>query len=411
MVAGKVKKTVKLLPDAPGVYMFKGGRGMVLYIGKAVSLKKRVASHFSKASLRRDIFLKEIAGIEHIRCESSEQALVLEAALIKEHKPKYNTALRDDKSYPYIEISREKFPRVFISRPKKKTSNLLFGPYPQAKELKSALVMIRKVFPYCSCKNRPKKPCLYFHIGLCPGPCGGKVSSSAYRENIRSIVKILKGERRKLIKTLERKMKYLSSAKKFEAAGLIRDKIAAAGSLYEGKSQPHELISLKAALKLPRLPLAIEAIDISSLGNMDSVGSVVVFQDGSPDKKSYRRFKIRTVSGNDDYAKIAEVVKRRYWRILKEKAGLPDLIIIDGGQGHVAAAYRILRSLGVSSALIGIAKKKEEIWKPKEKFPLRIAKTSPALRLIQRARDEAHRFAHSYGLIRRRKRTFNNPKI
>lgn len=406
MVIGKIKKIIKSLPAGPGVYVFKDKKAKTLYVGKAVSLKKRVVSHFNKASQKRDIFIREVADIEYIGCSSPQQALVLEAALIKESKPKYNIALRDDKSYPYIEITKEKFPRIFISRPKKKPKSLIFGPYPQAKELKSALVMIRKILPYCSCKSRPKKVCLYYHIGLCPGPCSGKLPLMSYQENIRSIVKILKGERRKLIKELKSKMQRLSQAKKFEAASILRDKITAINSLYEGKSKPHELISLKESLGLMRLPLVIEAIDISSLGNDDSVGSVVVFRDGFPDKSSYRRFKIRATPKRDDYAKIEEVVTRRYSRLLKE-GSLPDLVIIDGGQGHVMTAYRKLLSLGLKVPVIGIAKKKEEIWKPLAGRPLRISKENPGLQLIQRARDEAHRFAHTYGLLRRRKRVFS----
>jgi len=397
------------MPQSPGVYIMKSKKGKILYVGKASSLRKRAGSYFSKAiDLKTGSLLKNAGDIDYIECGSSGQALILEAALIKEKKPKYNISLRDNKSYPYVEITREKFPRIFISRPKAKNKNLLFGPYPQAKTLKPALTLIRRVFPYRSCKRMPKNACLFFHLKLCPAPCIGKVSPNAYENTIQSICRILKGQRRELAKELTAKMKKSAAGKKFEEAGSLRDKLLAVDSLYKGKPKAHEIIALKEILNLPRLPLYIEAIDISSLGRSDCVGSVAVFRDGVPDRSSYRRFRIRTARKRDDYDMIAEVIRRRYSRLRKENFPLPNLIIVDGGKGHLLRAHKELEALGVFVPLIGIAKRNEEVWTVSKKTPLTIPRSNPGLYLIQRARDEAHRFAHVYGLVRRRKRTVGN---
>jgi len=400
-----IKKKLKSLPIGPGVYIMKSAKGEILYVGKAASLKSRVSSYFTGSkSAKTQILVDKIADIDFVECESPQQALILEAALIKEKKPKYNISLRDNKSYPYIEITKEKFPRIFISRPKRKTGSILFGPYPVAKPLKPALETIRRIFPYCSCKRYPKKPCLFYHLNLCPGPCTGEVSAADYKENVDNICKILRGERKELIKKLERQMQQLAKEKKFEAAAKIRDKLVAVENLYTGKPRKHQLLSLKEILKLSHIPLYIEAIDISSLGRFDSVGSLVVFKDGIADKSLYRRFLIRQANKKDDYAMVEEVTQRRYSRLQREDKQMPDLVIIDGGLGQVNKASKVLKELGLPIAVIGIAKRDEEIWFPGKSKPLRISKNNPCLHLIQRIRDEAHRFAHSYQLIRRRKK-------
>lgn len=420
-----IPKVIKELPVGPGVYIMKSKMGEVIYVGKASSLRKRVGSYFSRtADPKTASLIRNIGYVDCIKCENPEQALILEAALIKERRPKYNISLRDNKSYPYVEITEEEFPRVFISRPKanlvrsakfetgegvafdRATKNrVLFGPYPHTKTLKSALALIRRIFPYRSCRRMPKNACLYLYLNLCPAPCVGKISLSAYRSNIGNIRRILTGQRRELVRGLTARMNKLSAEKKFEQAAYLRDKLLAIESLYKGKPKDHEIIALKEILGLSRLPLRIEAIDISSLGGNDCVGSVVVFKEGAPDKNNYRRFRIRAAKKIDDYGMIAEVVRRRYSRLTREGLTLPDLIIIDGGKGHLLRAHKELGLLGVAVPVIGIAKRNEEIWTVSGKKPLVIARSNPGLQLIQRARDEAHRFAHAYGLLRRRKRT------
>lgn len=402
-----IKEKINSLPESCGVYIMKSAEGEVLYVGKAASIKKRIKTHFSRPQAKNSNFISQVVDIEYIQCLTAEQALILEAALIKERKPKYNIALRDNKTYPYVAVSKEQFPRVFIIRPKNKTNSFLFGPYTQAKTLKSALESIRKVFPFRSCSRLPKTACLFFHLKLCSAPCEGKISPAKYTETIDSTIRILKGERRKLIKSLEAKMRGLADKKKFEQAAGIRNILTAIYSLYQGRPKEHEIISLKATLALRKLPLHIEAIDISSLGTSEATGSVVVFKDGAPSKNSYRRFLIRAVKKKDDYNMIAEVVRRRYSRLIREKKPLPDLVIIDGGKGHVLTAQKVFSNLAISpGGLIGIAKRNEEVWFADKKDPLVIAKDQPCLHLLQRIRDEAHRFAHSYQLKRRKDKVF-----
>jgi excinuclease ABC subunit C len=291
----------------------KSQDGEVLYVGKASSLRKRVSSYFLKnVPLKTGLLITNVADIDYIECDSEAQALVLEAALIKEKKPKYNISLRDDKSYPFVEITDEDFPRIFVTRKKTNKKSFYFGPYPDVGTLRSVLNMLRRIFPYCSCKCFKNTECLYSHIKLCPAPCSGKISKALYKENIEGIVKVLKGQRHELTGFLRAKMDKLSEEKNYEAAAAVRDKMVALENLYRGKSLTHELISLKESLGLSQLPLRIEAIDISSLSGTNATGSVVVFKNAAPDKDSYRRYRYKRGFSTDDYAMMAEVVRRRY---------------------------------------------------------------------------------------------------
>ncbi|MCK5393451.1 MAG: excinuclease ABC subunit UvrC [Candidatus Omnitrophica bacterium] len=399
------KSSLKTLPKTSGIYIMKSKEGDVLYIGKASSLKKRVTSYYAaNKSFKTTSLMEKVFNIDYIECESPEQALILESALIKEKKPKYNIALKDSKTYPYVEITKEKYPRIIISRAKKIKGNIYFGPYPGGKTLKDALNLIRKIFPYRTCSVLPRKACLFFYLKLCPAPCVEEISVLEYMSGVKNICKILKGERKKLIEDLKNNMKKLADKKDFEEAAVVRDKLIAIDILYIGRPKAHEILDLKDILKLSSLPLTIEAIDISSFGEDDSTGSVVVFRDAVPDKRSYRRFLIKSVNKMDDYSKIAEIVKRRYGRLKKEKKPLPNLVIIDGGKGHVHRAKEELDFLGINIDIIGIAKRNEEVWFPDSSKPLIISKDNPCLHLIQRLRDEAHRFARKYHLLLRDKR-------
>ncbi|MCM8826653.1 MAG: excinuclease ABC subunit UvrC [Candidatus Omnitrophica bacterium] len=401
----------------------KSNEGKVIYVGKATSLKKRVNSYFQKFLLNEKtaILVSKINDIDYIVCDSEAQALILEASLIKQHKPRYNVALKDDKSYPYIEVTNEEYPRIFVSRPKGRKfipsgeegiiliedgnkSSRLFGPYSKVKLIKEALHLIRRIFPYRSCKNLPKKPCLFYHLNLCPAPCIGKITFEEYRDIVENICRIIKGEKEVLVDSLEKKMLKMADEKRFEEAAFFRDKLTAVYNLYAGKTQLHQLISLKDLLKLPKLPILIEAIDISNLTGKEPAGSLVVFRDGLPDKSNYRRFKITYGEYPNDYEMIAEVVRRRYTRLKNENRTFPNLIIIDGGKGHVSRAKEELDKLNLDIPIIGIAKGNEEIWCVKENKPLIIPRDNPSLHLIQRIRDEAHRFAHKYHTLLRKKK-------
>ncbi|MFA5271388.1 MAG: excinuclease ABC subunit UvrC [Candidatus Omnitrophota bacterium] len=400
-----LKEVVKNLPFTCGVYIMKSKEGDVLYVGKAASLRKRVASYFSRqVSLKTGLLVSHIADIDYIECESQEQALILEAALIKEKKPKYNISLRDDKSYPYVEITNEEFPRIYITRKRINKNSTFLGPYPQTNVVRSALNTLRRIFPYCSCRCFKKSECLFAHLKLCPAPCTGKILPQGYRENIKAIIKVFKGEREELVESLHNRMQKFSDENKFEEAAEIRDKLNALINLYQGSNLTHELTSLKEVLHLPSTPLYIEAMDISSLSGRHATGSVVVFRNAVADKNSYRRYRIKKVSGIDDYACIAEITQRRYARLCSEKRKMPDLLIIDGGIGHVQTAKKELDKLNLKIPVIGIAKRNEEVWFPESKSPLVISKSSPCLHLIQRIRDEAHRFARKYHLLLRKKK-------
>ena len=400
-----LRDKAKTLPLTAGVYIMKSRSGEVLYVGKALCLRKRVASYFAvNRPPKTEALMRNTADIEYVECSGEAQALLLEAALIKERQPKYNIDLKDDKSYPYVEITQEKFPRLRLVRPRGKIGARLFGPYASAQLVRSALELIRKVFPYCSCRRMPDRPCLYYHLGLCPAPCQGKISGREYRANIANIRRILRGERLVLVKKFEEKMKRLAGANDFEQAAAVRDKLVALNELYGGRIQVHELVDLKNMLDLPCVPLEVEAVDISNISGTLAVGSLVVFRQGVPDKSSYRRFRVKNVSGADDFAMIEEVVRRRYQRLKAESQRFPDLLMVDGGQGQVRKAKSVLDRLGVSMPLVGLAKRNEELWLPGSSVALVISGDRSGLHFLQRVRDEAHRFAHSYHLLLRRKK-------
>lgn len=406
------KEKIKDFPNSPGVYLMKDGSGKIIYIGKALSLKKRVSSYFQRSKNRgpkAGLLLSNLRDISFIKTKSEAQALILEAGLIKKHLPKYNVELRDDKSYPFIRIAKETFPTIEIIRPRKKKNGEYFGPYTSVNLLREALRAIRRVFPYRTCKiTKNKKACLDYHLGLCPGTCIGKANLKDYQKNIQNIRMVLEGKQPELLDNLYKEMKLASNEKRFEDAAKIRDQIEAIGSLYfEGKRKGYleEAQDLKKFLKLKKPPLRIEAFDISNISGQEAVGSLVSFFRGKPDKNNYRRFKIKTVRGADDYKMLSEIIFRRYSRLKKEGGKLPGLIVIDGGKGQLSAVKGALDLLGVKAPVISIAKENEEIFLPGKYEAIKLSFDSPALQLIQRVRDEAHRFALRYHRILRKKKT------
>lgn len=407
------KEKVKNFPDKPGVYLMKDRQGHLIYVGKALSLKKRVGSYFLKfqPSIKTQIMLSYVEDIGHIETPCEYDALILESNLIKQYKPRFNIALKDDKSFPYIKITREKFPRVFIGRRRKGDEDAdYFGPYMSAKLLRRALKVLRKSFPFCTCRRFPKKACLHYHLGLCAGPCQKKISKKAYLEVIKGLEDFLMKKDTELIDELSFKMRKLAKREKFEEAAKVRDQLEALSLLISLKKidarKTFGLDEDLLKLGLKKEPLAVEAFDISNIGTNQTVGSMVYFYKGRPDKNNYRRFKIKTVAGIDDYAMIQEVVRRRYERLLLEKEKMPDLIVIDGGMGHLDAAHAVLETLGLNIPMIGIAKSQELIYTVSHRGPIKLARASKILQLIQRARDEAHRFALKYHHLLRKKDAF-----
>lgn len=395
-------------PQAPGVYLMKDSGGRIIYIGKANSLRKRLKSYLSrKLNDKTVVMMSNVSDLEFRLTQTESLALLLEASLIHQHKPKYNVSLRDDKSFPLVKITNEEFPAICITRKKEADGAKYFGPYTSANMLREALKIIRRHFPYRSCKQLPKEACMYYRIGLSPAPCAGKINKREYARTIENIALILRGRTNYLIRKLAKQMNLKSKQQEFEQAAIIRGQIealSAIGYIQVGLGSQDELEDLKKLLKLKRLPERVEAFDISNIRGEDATGSMVSFYKGIADKNNYRRFRIKTVSGIDDYKMLSEVVRRRYERLIAEKLVLPDLILIDGGKGHLLTVRNELKNLGLRIPLASIAKEQENIYTQDSARPIKLNLDTPALNLMRRIRDEAHRFAVSYHHILRRKR-------
>ena len=395
-------------PDTSGAYLMKDRAGRVIYVGKAKSLKKRLLNYVGRRlDTKTVILMSNVADIEYRLAPTESLALLLEAGLIHKYAPKYNVSLRDDKSFPLVKITNEGFPAVCITRKREPDGARYFGPYTSAWLLREALKIIRKRFPYRSCRQMPDKACLYYRIGLSPAPCVGKINKREYARTIKNISLILEGKTDALIKKLLREMKAKANKHEFEEAAKIRDQINALSAIaenYAGAPNQGELEDLRNLLQLKKLPERIEAFDISNLSGKEATGSMVSFYRGLPDKNNYRGFRIKTVRVIDDYGMLAEVVRRRYSRLVEEKLPLPDLMLIDGGKGHLLTAAREVSSLGLHIPLVSIAKEEEHIYVKERANPLKLASDTPALNLIRRIRDEAHRFAVAYHHILRRKK-------
>ena len=561
------------------MYQLKNAVGEILYVGKAINLYNRVRSYFSRSgnrSSRIDAMVAKVADIDVIVTDSEIEALILEATLIKKLKPHYNIDLKDDKSYPYIVITHEPFPRVFVTRRIIRDGSKYFGPFTDVNNMRSSLKMIREIFKVRSCnyfiddetiRKKKIKLCLDYHIKKCNGPCEGLITQFNYNKMIDEVAQMLKGKTSRLIQDLQSLMQKASDELRYEDAGEIRDKINrlsvynerqkvvdadlvdrdlftiavevndACGVVFnmrdgkiinrkhvyisgvEGQIEeeileqfieryyldaeevpqeiflnldipnkstiqqwlmqktgqkvdivtpkigekaklmamcknnakylldelkmqklkwkefiPNSVLALKRDLKLPNTPRRIECFDVSNLQGTDTVASMVTFIDGKPNKSEYRKYKLQTVEGSDDFASMREVISRSYQRLIDEGREFPDLIVIDGGKGQLSSALQALTQIGVlhfqsdsedpqsvssktfvpkitqgikEFRIIALAKKLEEIYIPESNEPQSIPKTSSGLKLLQRIRDEAHRVAVSYHRVLRSKRTLN----
>ncbi|HED31631.1 MAG TPA: excinuclease ABC subunit C [Prosthecochloris aestuarii] len=547
-----LEKKLASLPTAPGVYQFKNGNGNVIYVGKAKNIRSRVRSYFRSGqqhSGKTKVLLNHIRDLDVIITSSEVEALILENNLIKDLRPRYNINLKDDKTYPYVVITNEPFPRVLLTRQVRRDGATYFGPYTEARQLRSVLDLIGTIFPVRDCKLRltPENiaagkfsVCLNYHIHKCKGPCEGLQSEESYLQMIEEIKKLLKGRTTSLIKSLEEEMHEHAKNLRFEQAGELklqieglkkyaerqkvvttesidRDVFAVArheddacGIIFkirEGKllgSQrmyfsnvtdeedttlltrflekyyletpdiiPDEIFlpsdigdeekkaiqtltnsrrlrfsvprigekaklvqmctenarhhlaeylvqkqkrgersrtspaleALQKTLRLDRLPQRIECFDNSHFQGTDYTSSMVCFVNAKPRKSDYRKFRLHSFEGSDDYAAMKEAVTRRYSGSLSEELPMPDLIVIDGGKGQVNIAWKTLRDLGIDTPVIGLAKRLEEVFLPNTPDPYNLPCTSPALKLLQNLRDEAHRFAITYHRNLRTKRT------
>ena len=418
---------IQTIPQKPGVYIYKNDQKKIIYIGKAVNLKKRVSQYFQNdraLGYKTNRLVSEIDDISFRIVNSEIEALVLESSLIKQYRPKYNSQLKDDKSYIYITFSKDKFP---IVKPAFKSTlnqnDIFYGPFPDSSSVKSLLKTIRHIFPYYSKKHESKK-CLFCHLGICPGP---NPDLKEYKKTLSKIKKLLAGNFKKLIRDLNVEMKTASKSENFELAKIRRDQINSINyvisgwknlsHLYQDIELPQDKYQkatdeLKLIL-LPYFPLLkkinrIEAYDISNLGSKYFVGSMTVYQNGKIDNSQYRQFKINTKVTPDDQYMIKEVIYRRLKHL---EWNFPDLIVVDGGKPQVSAAREVINIINQSPLLssregikgwvlpiIGLAKKYEtivikhgDIWQE-----INLPKNSPSLLLLQQLRNEAHRFANRY---------------
>ena len=575
-MASLVRPDPSSVPDAPGAYLFRDGDGRVIYAGKALSLRKRLASYWGRPQHpRTEAMLEHASAVEWIVASTEVDALMLEYNLIKSHRPRFNVRYRDDKSYPYLAITvGEQWPRARVMRGPKRKGVRYFGPYGHAYAIRETLDALTRVFPVRTCSNaffdqraRAGRPCLYYDIGRCAGPCVPSmtgVTEASYREQVEAMADFLAGNYRPVMARIEAEMRQAADALEFERAAKLRDQLAAARKAIESQEmvlarqddldvvgmqeddleaafqvffvrggrvmgrrgwvvdkvedidaprlvmnflrelymdreevpprvlvpaspadQPvleewlsgmrasrvrisvpargdgrrllqmvnqnakeaftrHKLkratdfVARSKALKelgdvlgLPVAPLRIEAYDISNLGPTDKVGSMVVFEDGLPKRSDYRRFEIKGVPGQDDFASMEEVLRRRFTRLVAERddgdesaaapsrptrrkrpgrfAYPPALVVVDGGRGQLSVAERVLAEHGLAIPAIGLAKRLEEVYLPGQPDPLLIPRGSEALFLLQHLRDEAHRFAITYHRQKRARRTLHSP--
>lgn len=428
------QEKVRSFPTTPGVYLMKDSKARVIYVGKAVNLRSRVRSYFSEqsASDRRTAELvTEIADLDFIETDSEVDALLLEARLIKDIQPRFNSELKDDKTFPYLEITtHEDFPRVEFTRQPRSSGSKLYGPFTSAKKLRGTISILQKIFQFRTCSLDIEesderwnwfRPCLLHSIKQCTAPCNLRISKEEYQKDIKRLRLFLDGGKTRLLKELKQEMEAASLAKQYEKAARIRDEIQALHDLHlRGNLETHEqpevfyidpkkgIAGLKQIFKLPELPRRIEGIDIAHLQGDDTVASLVQFIDGLPFKHGYKRYKIRTVEGVDDYASIREVVSRRFRRLQQEGEAFPDILLIDGGKGQLNAALTAMRAIDITPPFtISLAKQQEEVYVPGEEQPRRLSRHSFGLRLLQYVRDESHRFAQNYHHQLRRKSTFD----
>jgi excinuclease ABC subunit C len=395
-----LKRRLAELPQRPGVYLFKDAAGKAVYIGKALCLKKRVAGHFShfgEASSKEGVMLDAVRRVDIVETPTEAEALLLEASLVKEQLPKYNAMLRDDKSYPYLKVTGEEFPRLLITRQRRSDGSRYFGPYTDGRVLRQAVHMLRREFPLRTCRKMPKKVCLQYHLGLCGGPCEGHQEKNAYAAASRELVQFLDGRRDALVRNLSKRMREYAEARQYEKAQAMRDAVRALAAMPVSarSSQPVTAVleELRKIFALADLPRRIECFDISNIQGKEPVGSMVVFAEGEPLRSDYRHFRVKTVPGIDDYRMMREVVRRRYAGSLASELPLPDLVLIDGGKGHLAAAKMEMEEIGFHRPVLSIAKQHEHLFAPDREAAYVLPPTSRALQLFRHLRDEAHRFA------------------
>ncbi len=414
------------VPSDPGVYVFRDRFGKVIYVGKASNLRKRLSSYFqpsrdTRADPKLRSLIKSIFYWEFYAVKTEDESLILESRLIKQYAPRYNVLMRDDKRYLLAKINlRDKLPRLELARFRKDDGCRYYGPFPNGAALRATIEFLTTYFKLRACRisdpdQEDYKHCL--NSKSCSEPCIGKISGEDYRLRVDEMLRIIDGDVAPVVKELETRMAECGAAQKYEQAAKIRDVIVNVKAIFGARNRSFERTSipsspgddsvtdLQAALGLKTMPVTIEGFDISNIGGQMAVGSMVCFENGRPARKKYRRFRIRDVHQSDDFAMMREVFTRHYGRKLRENQPLPDLIMVDGGKGQLSSALEALMTLKCPPvAVIGLAKKHEEIFIPGRSEPVVLERHRQALRLLQALRDEAHRFAVSYHREIRNKR-------
>lgn len=411
------KSSLAKFPQLSGVYIFKNALGEILYVGKARNIRNRIRSYFRPSFGKTQSLITLAKTLTFIPVDNEIDALILEANLIKTYFPKFNVNFKDGKSYPFIKITtREEYPKIFVARKITSDGNFYFGPYPTGLDLRFVLRFIRRVFPFCT-HTKPYQSCLYFHLGLCPGPefAVGKID---YRKNIKKIILFLQGKKNLVLKKIDQEMAQCVNEENFEKAEKLQKQKEKIISFRSFRREPSDYILDSGALiklrqeELTRLQEilhqegvevgkinTIEGYDISNISGKEASASLVKFVDGEPDKKGYRHFKIRTVSYPNDTAMLAETMKRR---LQHRDWPLPDLFLIDGGFAQLNTVQNVLRQFKINLPVISLAKRLEHLCLPNGK-EISLPFTSVALHLLQRIRDESHRFARRYHHLLRSK--------
>jgi len=436
-VLDRLREKLADVPAAPGVYLFKDRAGRVLYVGKAKNLRSRVASYFQPgadlAATRgpeiERMIERLVADFDTLECDSEVDALLRENRLVKDIRPRFNERLKDGKSFPYLQITtREDFPRVSITREPRPRGVKLYGPFVSVKDLRAALPLMQRVFKFRTCNldivdgdqgQQGYRPCILYNIKQCTAPCAAHVSKDEYAQQIRHLRQFLESKASALRRDLTRQMHQAAEDLAYERAGALRDELRALESLQRrGLAEEHVqpevffvdptegLLRLAEKLELDCPPRTIEGIDIAHLAGGETCGAVVTFIDGRPFKDGYRRFRIRTTAGGDDFAAVREVVWRRYKHAGMNEELFPDVILIDGGKGQLAAADSAFDELEFRPPLLlSLAKREEKIFVHGRAGSIRLPRRDAALRVLQSVRDEAHRFVQHYHHILRRRAT------
>ncbi|MCC8180648.1 MAG: excinuclease ABC subunit UvrC [Planctomycetes bacterium] len=420
------------LPEGPGVYIMHDADKSEIYVGKAKNLRRRVSSYFQKKDRQaKDLALVEnIDDFEFVETDSELEAFLLESRLIKDLQPRYNILLKNMDAYPFIEVTwGEDFPIVRTAWRRENPESRYFGPFVGAGDIKGAIAALQRIFKFRSCQRRidednprhfRQRGCLNYHLKRCAGVCRGMVSKEEYRRRVSGLCRFLSGQKKDLIVDLTKDMETAAKELRFEDAAQLRDLVDSLITLNQQPEIDESLVpinpqtepekgleALRDALGLDELPKRIEGIDIANLMGKEVVGSLVSFLDGVPFKDGYRRYRIKTVDGQDDFRSIAEVVRRRYGRMMDEGTELPDIILIDGGKGQLGAAAQAMREVGANpKALMSLAKQEETPFLAGRPDPLPLSRRNPGLKLLMHVRDESHRFAQHYHHILRRKAMF-----